>query len=102
VVEVTPKNDDIAESEGYSKKKYWVSKKTYTVRKGLYYDLDGKEFKVLTTKDVKTFGGGKARAMHMEMLNKTNGRKSVFITKELKVDGKGVKDAFFEQSSLEK
>ena len=99
VVEVTPKNDSVAESEGYSKKKYWISKKTYTVRKGLYYNLDGKEFKELSTKDVKNLGG-KYRAMHMEMVNKTNGRKSVFITEKVNVTSP--KDEFFEQSYIER
>src|SRR5690606_26327343 len=41
VVEVAPKNDKIAKDEGYSKKIYWVSKATYAIRKGEFYDLDG-------------------------------------------------------------
>ena len=80
VIEVKPKTPAIASSEGYSKKSYWVSKANYTVRKGLYYDLDGKKLKELKTSDVKLLDAKnkRYRAMHMEMVNLQNNRRSVF------------------------
>lgn len=80
VVEVTPKDDKVAKSEGYSKKIYWVSKETYAIRKGEFYDLDGDLLKELTSKNIQLLDPKKKRyrTMYMEMTNKQNGRKSVF------------------------
>lgn len=88
VVEVLPKNDKVAESEGYSKKVYWVSKSKNTIRKGIYYDLDGAEVKELTTSDVKLLDPKKKRyrPMKMVMVNKENGHKSVFETEKVSLD----------------
>jgi hypothetical protein len=37
VIDVTPKDAAIGKEEGYSKKTYWVSKTTFSVRKGVFY-----------------------------------------------------------------
>ena len=88
VIEVLPKNDKVAESEGYSKKIYWISKDKNTIRKGVYYDLDGAEVKELITSDVKLLDPKKKRyrPMKMVMTNKENGRKSVFETQKVSLD----------------
>lgn len=80
VVEVTPKDDKVAKDEGYAKKLYWVSKATYAIRKGEFYDLDGKLLKELNSKNIQLLDPKKKRyrTMYMEMVNKQNGRKSVF------------------------
>ena len=80
VIEVNPKDKKIGKDEGYSKKVYWISKASYAIRKGEFYDMDGKLLKELKTKDVKILDPGKKRyrTMHMEMTNKQNGRKSIF------------------------
>jgi hypothetical protein len=85
VIDLNPKSSSVSDSEGYSKKTYWVSKSNFTVRKGMYYDLDGKLLKELTTSDVKLLDEGKKRyrAMKMEMVNKQNGRKSVFSSEKV-------------------
>lgn len=82
VIEVTPKSKDTAQSEGYSKKVYWVSKANYALRRGLFYDTDGKLLKELTTDNVKLLDAKKKRyrPLKMEMVNKQNGRRSVFDT----------------------
>src|SRR5690606_26882401 len=98
-IEVTPKSADIAEGEGYSKKVFWVSKKTYTIRKGVFYNQDGEAFKELSTKDVKELEKGKSRAMRLEMVNKKNGRKSIFVTEKVALNPK-VKDEYFTQRYL--
>lgn len=103
VIEVLPKTPAIGEAEGYSKKIYWVSKATHTVRKGEYYDAGGDLLKVLTTSDVKLLDSAKKRfrAMKLEMENKKNGRKSVFETEKIAFSP-NVKDEYFTASYLEK
>src|SRR5690606_5838035 len=85
VVDVTPKDAGVAKEEGYSKKTYWVSKATFAVRKGVFYDLGGAKLKELTTSDIKLLDSAKKRhrAMKMEMVNVQNGRKSVFQTEQI-------------------
>ncbi len=80
VVDVTPKNKETAANDGYSKKTYWVSKSKLVVMRGLYYGQDGKLLKELTTHDVKLLDAKnkRYRTMRMEMINKQNGRRSVF------------------------
>jgi hypothetical protein len=103
VIELKPKSSAIAEAEGYSKKTYWVSKSKFAVRKGLYYDLDGKLLKELTTSDIKLLDSSKKRyrAMNMEMVNKQNGRKSVFTTGKVSF-APSTKDEFFTTRYLER
>lgn len=103
VVDVVPKSKDIAESEGYSKKTYWISKEKFVVRKGLYYDLDGKLLKELTANDIKLLDTNKKRyrAMKMEMVNKQNGRRSLFETEKVAF-APGTKDEYFTTQHLER
>ena len=85
VIDVTPKDKDVAEGEGYSKKTYWVSKNSFTLRRGLYYDKKGKLLKELVTDKIKLLDPKKKRyrPLHMEMVNKQNGRRSVFETQKV-------------------
>jgi hypothetical protein len=103
VIEVLPKNEQIGREEGYSKKLFWVSQTTHTIRKGLYFDVDGKEFKELRSKDVELLDpkNKRYRSMHMEMVNKKNGRKSVFISDKA-VLAPDTKDEFFTTRYLER
>ncbi len=80
VIDLTPKSKDVADSDGYSKKTYWVSKDKFAVVHGLYYDKDGKLLKELVAENIKLLDpkNKRYRPMHMEMINKQNGRKSVF------------------------
>jgi hypothetical protein len=85
VIDVLPKSKDTAQSEGYSKKTYWVSKAKLALRRGLYYDLEGKLLKELTTDKVELLDPKKKRyrPLRMEMVNKQNGRRSVFTTEKV-------------------
>ena len=85
VIDVIPQSKDVAEGEGYSKKTYWVSKNTFTLRRGLYYDEAGKLLKELVTDKIKLLDAKKKsyRPLHMEMVNKQNGRRSVFDTQKV-------------------
>lgn len=103
VIDLSPKSKAIAEAEGYSKKTYWVSKAKMAVVRGLYYDKDGKLLKELIAQDIKLLDpkNKRYRAMHMEMVNKQNGRKSVFETKKVTFSP-NTKDDYFTTAYLER
>jgi hypothetical protein len=103
VIDLTPKSKDVAESDGYSKKTYWVSKDKYAVVRGLYYDKDGKLLKELVAENLKLLDAKnkRYRAMHMEMINKQNGRKSVFESQKIAF-APNTKDEYFTTAYLER
>ena len=103
VIDATPKDKSIADAEGYSKKTYWISKATYSVRKGMFYDLSGKLLKELSANDIKLLDPEhkRYRAMKMEMTNKQNGRKSTFESEKVTL-AKDTNDEFFTTRYLEK
>ena len=103
VVDLVPKTKEIGEAEGYSKKTYWVSKAKMAVVRGLYYDKEGKLLKELVAQEIKLLDpkNKRYRAMHMEMINKQNGRKSVFETKKVAFSP-NTKDDYFTTAYLER
>ena len=46
-LEIIPKNDDIADENGFSKRISFIGKDDYVIRKAIYYDLDGSLYKEL-------------------------------------------------------
>jgi hypothetical protein len=103
VIEVLPKNSKVADAEGYSKKHVWVGKSDFMLRKSVFWDLDGELLKELTAKKVKMVDSKKKRyrSMYMEMVNKQNGRKSVFETKKVE-NAPNAKDEYFTTQYLER
>jgi hypothetical protein len=103
VIDLTPKSKDVAESDGYSKKTYWVSKDKYAVVRGLYYDKDGKLLKELVAENLKLLDpkNKRYRPMHMEMINKQNGRRSVFESTKIAF-APNTKDDYFTTAYLER
>jgi hypothetical protein len=103
VIDAVPKSKDIAEAEGYSKKSYWVSKDKFVVLRGLLYDKDGKLLKEYSARDVKLLDAKnkRYRPMHMEMLNKQNGRKSMFDSPKVTFSP-NTKDEYFTPAYLER
>jgi hypothetical protein len=103
VIDATPKSKEIAEAEGYSKKTYWVSKDKFAVMRGLFYDKDGKLLKELITGNIKLLDAKnkRYRPMHMEMINKQNGRKSVFDSSKVTF-APNTKDEYFTTAYLER
>ena len=103
VVEMLPKNNDVAKEEKYSKKLVWVAKKEFTIRKAVYYDLDGELLKELTCKDIKLLDTKlkRYRPMKMEMVNKQNKRRSVLVVDKIE-SNPDVKDDYFTTAYLEK
>lgn len=103
VIDVLPKDKATGESEGYSKKTVWISKATYTVRRTDFYDMGGKLLKELETSDIKLLDPKHKsyRAMKMEMVNKQNGRKSVFQSEKIAL-APDTKDEYFTTAYLER
>ncbi len=99
-VEVTPNSGT---NDGYKKKTYWISKKSYAVRRGLFYDKKGKLLKELVTQDIRLLDKekGRWRTTRMEMINKQNGRRSVFVTRQVAFKP-NTKDDFFTTRFLER
>ena len=87
VVESIPKNDDVAEENGFSKKISYIGKEDKVVRKAIQYDLDGELQKELVVREVKLLDPKKKRyrPTHMEMLNKRNGRRSVLKMEKIRL-----------------
>jgi outer membrane lipoprotein-sorting protein len=103
VIDVVPKSKEIAEGEGYSKKTYWVSKDKFSVMRGLFYDKDGKLLKELLTGNIKLLDAKnkRYRPLHMEMVNKQNGRRSVFDSSKVTF-APNTKDEYFTTAYLER
>lgn len=103
VIDVKPKSSDTANSEGYSKKTVWVSKKKFAILKAVYFDLQGKLLKELASSDIKVVDpkNNRYRAMRMEMTNKQTGRRSVFETEKIALAPE-TKDEYFTPRYLER
>jgi len=103
VIDAVPRDKDIADAEGYSKKTYWVSKAKMAVLRGLLYDKDGKLLKEFLAQDLKLLDAKnkRYRAMRMEMVNKQNGRRSVFESKKVTF-APNTKDDYFTTTYLER
>jgi len=102
-IEWLPIDDDIADENGFSKRVSFIAQSNYTMRRGIYYDLDEelhKELNVLEIKEVDS-KNHKFRYMHMVMVNKQNDRKSILIVNKIVYNPK-VKDSYFTQRYLER
>jgi len=103
IVESVPKNEEIEDENGYSKRTAHIGKDDFVVRKAVFYDLDGELHKELTVKEVKEIDPDKHRyrPTHMIMENKQDGRKSeVRIDKiQLRTD---IPDDYFTERYLER
>jgi hypothetical protein len=103
VIDVVPKSKEIAEADGYSKKTYWVSRDKFAVVRGLFYDKEGKLLKELLARDIKLLDpkNKRYRPMHMEMINKQNGRRSLFESTKATF-APNTKDEYFTTTTLER
>ena len=102
-IEMLPKNDKVADEEGYSKKILWIGKSDYMLRRTLFYDLDGELLKELIGKNIVLVDSNKKRyrAKHMEMVNKQNKRSSIFKTKKIEFSP-DAQDDYFTTTYLER
>ncbi len=101
--EMTPKNDDIADENGFSRKISFIGKEDFVIRKAVYYDLDGELLKELTVGEIRLLDpeNEKYRPIHMEMVNKQSDRKSVMQIDQI-IYNPDVKDDYFTTRQLER
>ena len=102
-VESLPRDEDVADENGWSKRVSTFGKADYVPRTSTYYDLDGELEKELTAEDVREIDKDKHRfrPMKMTMINKLNGRSSTLDVSDLKLR-KDVPDEYFTTRYLER
>ena len=102
-IEILPKNDDVADENGFSKKISFVGKNNFIARKAIYYDLDGELHKELNINKIKEVDpkNHKYRPVDLIMVNKQNGRVSTLLIEKIDVVS-DIKDEFFSIRYLEK
>jgi len=102
-IESIPLDEDVADENGYSKKISWIAKSDYVPRKAIYYDLDEELYKELTIFEIREMDSVKKkyRAIHLQMDNIQNGRKSVLIINKI-ILNPNVKNDYFTSRYLER
>ena len=100
-VEVTPVGES-KKTSGYSKRIYFVDKKTYVIHKIDYFDRHGNLFKHLVLNDFKLVSSpGIYRAYNWTMENLKTKHKTVLTFEEFKVN-EGLDESLFSTRSLER
>ena len=102
-IEMVPRDDDIADENGFSKRISWIGKDNFVLRRAIYYDLDEELHKELTIHEFRELDkkNHKFRPIHLGMENKQNGRKSILRIDEI-VFNPNIKDEFFTTRYLER
>jgi len=84
-LEWIPRDEDIADENGFSKRITYIGKSDFVIRKAIYYDLDGELCKELVIPEIKELDTQlhRFRAVHLEMKNLQNGRRSELINEKM-------------------
>lgn len=85
IIESVPKNDDIINELGFSRKVTLIAKANYCTYKVIYYDADDELHKKMLISGYEEVGNGKFMARQMEVNNFQNGRKSVLTIDKLQM-----------------
>jgi hypothetical protein len=103
VIDATPKSKETATADGYAKRTYWVNKGNFVPMKILHYGMDGKLLKELLASDVKQLDAKKkrSRTLRNEMINKQNGRRSIFEFTKMTFSP-NTKDEYFTPTFIER
>ena len=103
VVDATPKTKETATADGYSKRTYWVNKTKFVPAKVLHFAPDGKLLKEMVASNTKLLDAKnkRYRTMRMEIINKQNGRRSVFESTKMTF-APNTKDEFFTPAYIER
>jgi hypothetical protein len=102
-IEWIPKDDDIADENGYARRITFFGKNDFVIRKAVYYDLDGELYKEMTVHEIKELDtvNHKYRAKHLEMVNLQNDRKSILFNEQLEFNP-NIQDDYFTTRYLER
>jgi predicted RND superfamily exporter protein/outer membrane lipoprotein-sorting protein len=103
VIESTPRNDDIKNSSGYSRRKGWIRKDNFVSVKGEFWDESGQPLKTARFTDVREVDPAhhKWQAMTLEADNQQSGHRTVIQYGEFKVN-QHVKDDYFTTRYMER
>ncbi len=102
-IEITPANNEVADTYGYSKKITWVSKKDRMARKTEFYDPDDELLKIIEISEVQLLDekNGKYQATDLTIHNVQSKRSSRFKIDKV-IFNPQVKDEYFTTRYLEK
>jgi hypothetical protein len=102
VIEATPKDDDVKEETGYSKRTMWVDKERWTILRCEYVDKAGKPLKTLVSEGDVQVEGGLWRPTKVTMENAQEGTKTIVQHDRGRDINKGVDEGMFSKRALEK
>jgi hypothetical protein len=103
VIDAAAKSKETATADGYAKRTYWVSKTKFVPLKVLHFTADGKVLKEMVASEVKLLDAKKKRyrTLKNEMINKQNGRRSIFEFTKINYSP-SVKDEYFTPTYIER
>jgi hypothetical protein len=101
IIESKPKDEELADEYGYSRKVSYISTDKYQVQKMEFYNFDNELFKTIEIKSIYPLQNGKYMIKNMIANNLITDRKSEIlftnINEQVKVD-----DSFFSLQNLER
>lgn len=102
VIESTPKNLEVKNNSGYSKRITWIDKQSFATVKNENYDMNGELLKVVTYENTENVDAqnNKWQAMKLTAENVQNNHKTIITFKNFKANV-GVKNETFTTSYLE-
>jgi len=101
IIESIPKDEDIADQYGYSRKVSYLDKDKFQVQKMEFYNFDNELFKTIEIKSVFPFQDGKYMIRNMIASNVITERKSEIMFTAINEKVK-VEDSFFSLQNLER
>lgn len=103
VLEIIPKDEDVEDENGFSKKISYIAKKDFVVRKSVYFDLYGDKEKEMVVKSIIEVDkqNHKYKLKEIEMTNLQNKRKSISVQEKIKLK-KDIQDEYFTTRFIEK
>lgn len=100
VVIATPKDDEVKDETGYSKRKIWVDKERWVVLRCEYFDKNGKLLKVATQDEFEKVEG-LWRPKRTTMENVQEKSKTIVLHDRGREVNKGIEDSMFTTRRLE-
>jgi hypothetical protein len=93
-IEALPGSDDVKERTGYTKSLFWIDQTTFLANRTEFFDLTGKQSKVITADKTDKLGGALyfSRDLTVKHLTQNSSTHLLFAPLKLSV---GVEDAFF-------
>jgi hypothetical protein len=101
IIESIPKNEEIADQYGYSRKVSYMSKDKYQLQKMEFYNFDNELFKTIEIKSIYPLQDGKYMIKNMIASNLITDRKSEILFTNIN-EKVNVDDSYFTVQNLER